>query len=329
MPKVSVIIPAYNAMAYLPETLESLLKQTYQDYEVVLVNDGSQDNLLTWSQTLTDSRIKVISQDNQGLAGARNTGIRCATGDYLAFLDADDLWAPTKLEKQVSLLDQNPEVGLVYTWVESINAQGKSTGRVFKHQNRGKIWTVLATHNIIECGSNAIVRQTCFKTCGTFDPSLRSYVEDWDMWLRIAQDYEFDVVPEPLVFYRQHTGSASQNWEAMETSFHQVIEKAFAQAPRESQSLKKQALGFAYLCLAWKPLQSQIQNVPQAIAFQRQAKHYNPQLRFSKEMIRLNLAITLRRYLGSKNYNRVLTWGRATRRGVQSPIDFLEINRDA
>lgn len=101
MPKVSVVIPAYNAMSYLPETVASVLNQTFEDYEVIVVNDGSKDDIKIWIAQLADTRIKLISQENQGLSGARNTGIAHAQGEYVAFLDADDLWAPTKLEKQV------------------------------------------------------------------------------------------------------------------------------------------------------------------------------------------------------------------------------------
>ncbi len=141
-PKVSVVIPAYNAMTYLPETITSVLQQTYTDFEVVVVNDGSTDKIEEWIVQISDPRIKLVSQANLGLAGARNTGIRESQGKYLAFLDADDLWEPTKLEKQVKILEKNPEVGLVYTWVTYIDETGQSTGRVFDLRQRvmyGKI----------------------------------------------------------------------------------------------------------------------------------------------------------------------------------------------
>lgn len=314
MPKVSIVIPAYNAMAFLPQTVDSILAQTWQDYEVVIINDGSQDNILTWSQTLIDPRIRVFSQDNKGLAGARNSGIQHSEGEYIAFLDADDLWQPTKLEKQVQLLDQQPSIGLVYTWVASINELGMITGRVFQHTDRGHIWSTLITHNIVECGSNALVRRRCFDRHGLFDTSLRSYVEDWDMWLRIAQTEEFDVVQEPLVMYRQHAASASQNWSAMEASFQQVIAKAFEQPPVDQPDLKGQALAFAYMCLAWKPLQSKTLDIQQAIAFQRQARLYYPSLRNTKEDLRLSIAIFLMRSLGPDYYNMILSAGRSLRR---------------
>jgi glycosyltransferase involved in cell wall biosynthesis len=318
MPKVSVIIPAYNAMTFLPITLENVLQQTWQDFEVVIINDGSRDNLLEWTATLNDPRIKVFSQNNQGLAAARNSGIRFASGEYLAFLDADDLWRPTKLAQQVEVLDQNPTVGLVYTGVESINAQGESTGRTYQRYVRGQVWQSLITHNVVECGSNALVRRVCFSTCGEFDSTLGSAVEDWDMWLRIARHYEFESIPELLVLYRQHTGSASKNWPAMEASFRRVIDKAFAAAPPEEQPLKVQAMGFAYLCLAWQPLQAEVQDVKQAIAFQHQAKVHDPHNRYAKEIFWLTLAIRLAQVLGTQGYQSVLSRGRSVRRQLRS-----------
>src|SRR4028119_714252 len=124
MPKVSVIVPAYNAMAYLPETLQSVLTQTFNSFEVLIINDGSSDEIVEWASEIKDSRVKLISQENQGLSGARNTGIWSSQGEYLAFLDADDIWEPTKLEKQVQCLDQDLSIGLVSSWVSSINESG-------------------------------------------------------------------------------------------------------------------------------------------------------------------------------------------------------------
>lgn len=306
MPKVSIVIPAYNAMSYLPETLENVLKQTFDDFEVIVINDGSSDETEQYVFQIKDPRIKLIYQENQGLAGARNTGIAHAEGEYITFLDADDLWEPTKLEKQVQVLEENPEVGLVYTWVVLINEKGESTGRVFKNYAEGNVWEKLTEHNIIECGSVAMVRRHCFETCGVFDRNLRSFVEDWDMWLRIANHYSFKVIKEPLVYYRQHSTSASRNWEAMEQSFQLVIEKAFDSVPPELQYLKNRSYGFTKLCLAWKPLQSVQKDYKKAIDFRKQAVAYYPQLRFSKEYFRLSLAIAIMRWFGADGYRKLL-----------------------
>ncbi|MBD3561856.1 glycosyltransferase family 2 protein, partial [Planktothrix sp. FACHB-1355] len=112
-PKVSVVIPAYNAMRYLPATLDSVFNQTYTDLEILIIDDGSKDETVEWVAQITDPRVQLISQQNKGVSEARNAGIANARGEYIALLDADDLWEPTKLEKQVRCLEDNPAVGLV------------------------------------------------------------------------------------------------------------------------------------------------------------------------------------------------------------------------
>ena len=209
-PKVSVLIPAYNAMEFLPATIASVLAQTYQDFEVIVVNDGSIDDVEGWVNELPDQRVKLVSQSNKGLASARNTGLATAKGDYIAFIDADDLWLPNKLEKQVQLLDTQPDVGLVYTWISLIDETGQPQGKLRKNHAQGNVWVQLTTHNIVECGSVALVRRECFDKVGLFDDTLPfSCSEDWDMWLRIAAHYSFGSVAEPLVQYRCHSNNLS------------------------------------------------------------------------------------------------------------------------
>lgn len=303
-------------MRYLPETLDNVLQQTYENFEVIIVNDGSIDNIKDWFTSVVDNRVKLISQENKGLAGARNTGINNAQGDYIAFLDADDLWEPTKIEKQVKLLDNNPEVGLVYTGVAIIDSQGIPTGRIVQGKAEGYIWKELTQKNFVESGSVAMVRRNCFETVGNFDCHLRSFVEDWDMWLRIAVDYPFKVVKEPLVYYRQHPNSASKNWDAMEKSFEIVIEKTFKTALNELQYLKSQSYGLANFVLAWKPLQTQNPDYQKAIHFQKKALEYYPKLRFSKENIRLSLAIFLMQLFGKRTYHSILEFLYIIRRSL-------------
>ena len=307
MSKVSVVIPAYNAMAYLPQTVANVLEQTYTDFEVIVVNDGSTDNIEEWIAQISDLRVKLVSQTNLGLAGARNTGIRESQGEYLAFLDADDLWESTKLAKQVRVLDSHPEVGLVYTWVAYVDEQGNSTGRVVSNQQEGDVWQELTKGNLVECGSVAMVRRQSLEKCGVFDCNLGSFVEDWDMWLRIADRYEFKVVKEPLVYYRQVASSASRNWEAMAKSYQLVIEKAFATATWRNLSLRNRSYGTANLVLAWKAIQSQTRDYEKASYFRSQALKHDPWLFFSKEYSRLSIAIALMSWFGVGGYQRFLS----------------------
>lgn len=317
MTKVSAIIPAYNAMKYLPESLDSILAQTYSDFEVIIINDGSTDNLSKWVSELTDPRIKLVSQSNRGLAGARNTGLNHAQGEYIAYLDADDLWDVTKLAKQVEVLEQNPQVGLVYTWVERIDQNGKSLGKPFKSNLSGNIWEQLLEKNVIS-PSSSLIRRCCFDHVGKFDENLKSFVEDWDMWLRISAIYPIKVLPELLLRYRECPSSASKNLEAMERSYQIVIEKAFASASPELIFGKKKSYGFSYLNLASQSLQSNQPNYAIASNYLRQAVTYCPQLKFSKEYLRLDLTIWLMKWAGINTYNKWHDRFRALRRSLVS-----------
>jgi glycosyltransferase involved in cell wall biosynthesis len=307
MPKVSVVIPAYNAMTFLPITLESILVQTFNDYEVIIVNDGSSDEIETWAAKITDSRVKLVSQENQGLTGARNTGLTHAKGEYIAFLDADDLWEKTKLEKQVRVLDENPEVGLVYTWIGIVNDQGYPQGKICANKAEGDVWEKLLDHNIVECGSVAMVRRQCYEDVGFYDQSLpSSYAEDWDMWLRIAARYQFKAIQEPLVYYRDHANNlSSKSWIAMEKSYRIIIEKVFQSVSEHQQHLKNRCYGFANLRIAWKIFQTSIKEYEQVMYFRQQAVLHYPQIRYSREYMRLSIAMLLMRLFGFNSYNRL------------------------
>jgi glycosyltransferase involved in cell wall biosynthesis len=317
-PKVSVVIPAYNAMAYLPAAVETVLNQTFSDFEVLIVDDGSVDPIAAWVAALTDPRIQLIRQTNQGLSAARNTGIRQAQGDYVAFLDADDLWAPTKLAQQVQCLDADPNVGLVHTAMLLVDVQGRSTGRVMTAELAGSVWSRLVIWNGIACPS-VMVRRDCFDRVGQFDQTLRS-LEDWDMWLRLAAEYEFAVIPAPLAYYRQVPHSMSKNCQVMEASFHTLIEKAFRSASPQQQHLKPQSYATANLCLAWKAIQSQPPDLTQAVDYWRRVVAYYPPRRWSPEYLRLSLAIGALRWMGVNGYQRLLDRLYAIRRRVASPV---------
>lgn len=320
MPQVSVIIPANNAMTYLPETVESVLRQTFTDFEVLIVNDGSSDHIVEWASQQIDSRVKLISQENQGVSVARNTGIAHAQGEYIAFLDADDLWEPPKLEKQVRCLEDNPAVGLVHTWMAVIDEQGKPTGRVITSDAEGEVWKQLVEKNTVAC-SSVMVRRCCFQTVGVFLPRQHKYpvdVEDWEMWIRIAARYPFAVIKEPLMHYRQHPNSTSKNWQSIEQAYRVVIEKAFHRAPPELLYLKSRSYGHANLRLAWKCLQSSDKDYKSAIHYRQQALVHYPQLRFSREYIRLSLAIAAMQCLGPDGYSRVLMMSYAVRRRISN-----------
>ncbi len=315
MPKVSVVIPAYNAMAYLPETLESVLRQTVTDFEVLIINDGSSDHIVQWVAQITDPRVKLISQQNQGVSVARNTGLAHAQGEYMAFLDADDLWEPTKLEKQVQYLEDKPEVGLVYSWTALIDERGNPTGRVYAFDAEGNVWEQLLVGDPISNGSSCMVRRSCFETVGVFDRSLTS-AEDYDMWLRIAARYPFAVVREPLTLYRQHFSSVSKNRQRMLQSLRTVIEKAFQSVPLEKLYLRNRVYAGINLDLAWLAIDER--DYKKAAHFRKQALLHHPQIRYSEKCMRLSLALTLIRWFGPQGYDGMRALTRTMRRLVLS-----------
>ncbi|NES22061.1 MAG: glycosyltransferase [Symploca sp. SIO3E6] len=316
MPKVSVVIPAYNSMAYLPETVDSVFQQTFTDFEVLIVDDGSSDGVQQWATGLVDPRVKFISQANQGVSVARNTGIAQAQGEYIALLDSDDLWEPTKLDKQVRCLDDNPQVGLVHSWIAFIDEHSQPTGRLLISSAEGDVWQQLVERNLIPCCS-VMARRCCFETTRGFDPNLRS-AEDWDLWIRIAAHYPFALIKQPLAYYRLLPTSKSKNCQLVEKSLTQIIEKTFQSAPSELLYLKNRSYGYANLNLAWKSLQTVDSDYRQSNRYRQQALVYYPQLRFSRDNIRLSFAIALMQFFGVEGYSRLLELAYSLRRRLSS-----------
>ena len=188
MPTISIVITCYNYSCYLAGCLDSVLSQTFQDFEVIVVNDGSTDNTdEVIFPYIKDPRIIYIKQKNSGQAKAKNTGIQKSKGRLIAFLDADDLWDTTKLEKQMPLFDDKG-VGVVYSRVRYIDEQGDDVS--FQHKSTyltpraGKITEFLFIDNFIPF-SSSVVRRECFERVGVFDESIRMGI-DWDLWLRIS-----------------------------------------------------------------------------------------------------------------------------------------------
>lgn len=227
MPKVSVIILAHNLAHFVGEALQSVLDQTFMDFEVIVVDDGSTDNTREVVVRFTDPRVRYVYQDNQERSAARNTGIRLAQGEYIAFLDADDVWLPEKLALQVNLLETRPEVGLVYT-----GAYVMENSRVFVEQKckyRGRVVRpLLVVDNIVTgSASTAMVRRECFDEVGLFDEAS-SVCEDWDAWLRIAMKYEFDYVPQPLAKCRVHGTNTQKQADRMKQGTLAFFDKVLA-----------------------------------------------------------------------------------------------------
>lgn len=254
MPLISVIIPAYNAEKTIKETIKSVLNQTISDFEILVINDGSQDGTVEIVESITDSRIKLFSYPNAGPQKTRNRGIHHASGDYIALLDADDRWTPDKLASQLKALQDNPQAAVAYSWTDYIDESDQFLRPGPHIHASGDIFPQLLLADCIGSGSNPLIRQQALAEVGNFDESLPA-AQDWEMWLRLAARYPFVVVPEVQVFYRISGNSWSSNVYRMEAASWQVIEKVFANAPESIQQLKKDTIANRYKSLTFRTLE--------------------------------------------------------------------------
>lgn len=214
MEKVSIIIPTYNRAAVLITSIQSVLQQTYTDFELLIVDDGSTDNTDIIVESIHDNRIRYLKiPENKGVAAARNEGIRQAKYDYIAFQDSDDHWKPEKLEKQMAFLKQKPGTGLLYCPYECQKADG-STILVPDHnipseEKQGNIYRYMLLRNTIGTPS-VLLRRQCLEESGLFCEAL-TCLEDWELFLRIAKDHEIAFQEEPMVRVNLSTDGVSHN----------------------------------------------------------------------------------------------------------------------
>ena len=214
VPRVSVVIPTYNRPALLREALTSVAAQTYTDYEIVVVDDGS---TIEGAEAICCefSRCHYIRQPNQGLSATRNRGIRESRGELIALLDDDDKWKPTKLAKQVSFLDSNPEVAVVHGPAQIIEADGTETVELTGDNNperrSGEVFVYALQAGIVK-SPTPLARRVVFDECGYFDERLRQLYlsEDVEFWARVAYKFRFGHIAEPLAYYRRHQGQTPQ-----------------------------------------------------------------------------------------------------------------------
>ncbi|MGG6293241.1 glycosyltransferase family 2 protein [Leptolyngbya sp. AN02str] len=297
-PTVSVVIPAYNAMAYLPETLASVLNQTWTDCEVLIINDGSTDGITEWATTVTDPRVRFMHQENGGVSRSRNLGIAQSQGTYIAFVDADDLWLSTKLEKQLQCFQHNPTLGLVYTWTQLIDELGTPTRTTICNHLEGQVWKDVLMSDPVGNGSAAMVHRRCLEQVGGFDPSL-SIFEDRDLWIRIAEHYSFGVVKECLTHYRQHGNSAMRDRQKVLRDMRIVVDRSFATVPDEWLPIRNQVYGSLLNWQAWEAYSAG--DFEMASHLKTQAVLHQPSLKFSKNWMRLSLKLWLNQQRGSAN----------------------------
>lgn len=227
MSRVSVIMPVYMGAAFVARAIESVLSQTHQDLELIVVNDGSPDNSHAVIQPyLLDARVKYIEQDNAGVANARNTGIRHASGEFLALIDQDDLWTADKLAKQLHVMELHPEFALVHCDIGFIDAAGQtmpSPEWAWVQETWGHCYADLLEGNRIAT-LTVLLRRGCLDGIEMFRQEMAP-ADDWDLWLRLAAKYPFGYVPEKLAFYRLHESNESRDLLKMQTAETNVIRR--------------------------------------------------------------------------------------------------------
>ena len=248
MPLVSVIIPTHNRARLLVGAVNSVLAQSYKDFEIVVVDDCSSDDTTVAMESFHDAAVRYLRHDRQlGGAAARNTGIHQSNGEYVAFLDDDDEWYPEKLGRQVSaLLSSPPTVGGIYTGYFIVDrSDGGIRGQMVPTE-RGDLSEKLLAGNCIGSTSSMLLRRACFDKVGIFDERLPSF-QDYDLWLRIAREYQFDCIPQPLLKYFVHGDKIWTNSQALIRGLELMLKKYGHAAPfRNKCATYYLALGIQY-----------------------------------------------------------------------------------
>lgn len=251
---ISVIIPAYNAQETIKETIESVLKQTLSSIELIIINSSSTDATLEVISKIDDSRIKVYNYSKANVAVNRNRGFNHATSDFITFIDADDIWVSNKLEAQYKAFMKNPDVGVVYSWTNCIDENGKFLRKCSHVRWSGDVYSKFLLDDFIGSGSNVMIRRQAYIEVGGFDESLTN-AQDTDMWLRLSARYNFALVPEAQILYRIRNDSMSSNVVGLEKSNLTIIERAFAHHKAENlQHLKRYSIANLYKYLSYKAL---------------------------------------------------------------------------
>ncbi|MCX5796537.1 MAG: glycosyltransferase [Elusimicrobia bacterium] len=244
MPKVSINLCCYNSEPFLEETLASVFAQTYADYELVVVNDGSRDgtDAMIRRHIAQGRPIVYHPQDNAGLGAARNKALELSSGEFIAILDQDDVWEPRKLERQLPLFSR-PEVGFAGSDALLMDAAGRPLS-LYSRRNplrRGRVLPELFLYNFIPCAAAVLRKSAIAKAGGFFRPGFR-IAEEYELFLRLAEISEFDFAPEPLVRIRVHPASAGWDFDRERAETWQALCECLERQPRLSQEFGPKVL---------------------------------------------------------------------------------------
>ncbi len=231
-PQVSVVIPAYQSESRIGETLERLAQQTFADFEVIVVDDGSTDatSEIVRRFAAKDPRVRLVARPNGGIAAARNRGIEASEGELIAFLDDDDRWHPQKLELQVARIREVPEASVVACFSALVDPEGLLLGWRIGGVTEGNVYREMLEWDMVSGGSVVLVTRRALEEVGGFDVDL-SIREDWDLWIRLARRHIFTCVPQALVGYTRRLDGVSQNHERMIDGGRVVLVKVRREDP--------------------------------------------------------------------------------------------------
>ena len=241
-PRVSVVMTAYNVAPYIGAAIESALAQTFRDFELLVLDDGSTDGSVRIAEGFSDARVSVMRAPHLGAATQLSEGIQQARGRYLALLDGDDLWAPNKLERHVQFLDSQPRADLSFSWSRIIDEDGRDTALTSRLWDGPISFSELLADNVIGNGSALVLRRDVLLAAGGIDSSFDACY-DLDAWLRIGavRPGNLWAIPEFLTFYRRRPGQITSDVPLMERSFEQLMQKARWFAPRAVALVEDQA----------------------------------------------------------------------------------------
>lgn len=322
-PTVTVVMPVYNTAAYVEAAIDSVLDQTFEDFELLIIDDEGGDEAVTLCRAYSDPRIRIISQKNRGLAGARNTGIHHAEGEFIAFLDSDDIWAPEKLQNHVLHLRENPKVGVSYAASITIDDEDQQLRIV----QRPRLRNIKAQHvflrNPVGNGSAPVIRRDAFDDIAFraakgdrlsyFDESFRQS-EDIECWMRIAltTDWQFEGIEGAYTLYRINEGGLSANIVRQYETWDRVRNKVSAIDEVFARRWAPVAEGFQLRYLARRCIR--LNDGAMALSLMKDALMRSPSILLrepAKTLTTLGAAIALRTMpvVAGRSFNAVLKKG--------------------
>ncbi|MGC9502461.1 glycosyltransferase [Baaleninema sp.] len=276
-PTISVVVPAYNCQTTIRATLDSLFNQTFKDLEVLVVDDSSTDETLSVVKAIEDPRLRVFSYPNAGPAATRNRGFNHILGQYVSFIDADDLWTPDKLQAQLDALEANPDAAVAYSWTDYIDESGQIIRPGSHLAVNGDVLSHLLLGDFLENSSNALIRREAVAAIEGFDETLIS-APDWDFFLRLADRFLFVCVPQAQILYRLRPQSMASDVVRHERYCLTVLDRAYRTAPQAFQSLRSQSLANLYQYLTYRALQPpwNVKNCQAVVGFIENIHRYDP-----------------------------------------------------